>query len=738
MAAKTHTQSPAPISTRFKSKPSFSFHSRAAESSYRGSNHNAEEDWYIPYNGPYEQPPDPFAAQGHSGVGGSKRDSWEEVLTGWRVLENEVVGGGQGSRYGGLQREDSRKTKASGSGKKAGRSRAFSNASSRITTINAATSSQGHGDAIGRKSTTSARSVATTVGAGGRANTYPYPTPPLPTLSTRVDMSGGIGDVPTPVERLSRKVSFNNGDSGGVNRSSFASFITFGRGLLHGSSSMEQLPQQYHHLQQQQQQPGLGRDSYMVTRSGIGISTANPSTNPNTHTTNSHPMDMVNTNTVGRGRANTAAELTPSASASLVVGRGGGVPGSGRQRANTETKERDRDGVEDNEYYYSTLLVHQSINGSDSIQHDSPHHHRHHTTQPTRSQSQPAYSHSQLHSYGGHQEQQGEGKEGHRQGLDEPQHPDLSLRSHPYAIAFPSSSSASPMAPGLFARNATSVFSSSNLNPYSNSNSHLNSNPANGNTKLKSRLLDTHKLSITLLDPLSHNRVPAYLKPSPRNSLLKGSLSTPNLRNVQNLNLRKLEVPKGKQRWLSAETWCDALILPRPRFALRLVDSGAGESLAANGGSVLSGRIGGAGGGNGVSVVGASLSRRIVSPPGSPILPEEARIISRENSSKESYGVERGEGYPTGRGAGGRYTEGSSSNRPLVVERSEVVRQDVGEIVGSAIIDGREGAHGGGLGERNAKPLRPKSWAWDDLAVPSPVPSLSKYAVLRCLLVSIR
>jgi serine/arginine repetitive matrix protein 2 len=90
---------------------------------------------------------------------------------------------------------------------------------------------------------------------------------------------------------------------------------------------------------------------------------------------------------------------------------------------------------------------------------------------------------------------------------------------------------------------------------------------------------------------------------------LKNSASTPDLRKASNLPLsrsRRLPPkPNGfRDRWLSPETWCDALLFPRPRLRIRE----EGE----------------------VDFVG---SGRIVSPPGSP-LPREFALTGLEPQSK--------------------------------------------------------------------------------------------------------
>jgi hypothetical protein len=67
-------------------------------------------------------------------------------------------------------------------------------------------------------------------------------------------------------------------------------------------------------------------------------------------------------------------------------------------------------------------------------------------------------------------------------------------------------------------------------------------------------------------DALSNNRqVPAHLRPASRNSLFK-TTSAPNLHDFsRDFSIGK-HVPRGKYRWLSPETWCDAMLFPRPRF----------------------------------------------------------------------------------------------------------------------------------------------------------------------------
>ncbi len=67
-------------------------------------------------------------------------------------------------------------------------------------------------------------------------------------------------------------------------------------------------------------------------------------------------------------------------------------------------------------------------------------------------------------------------------------------------------------------------------------------------------------------DTLNVAEVPSHLRPTSRTSLLK-TISAPNLRNLsRGIQTRKRPPSRGKSRWLCPETWCDALLFPRPRF----------------------------------------------------------------------------------------------------------------------------------------------------------------------------
>ena len=219
------------------------------------------------------------------------------------------------------------------------------------------------------------------------------------------------------------------------------------------------------------------------------------------------------------------------------------------------------------------------------------------------------------------------------------------------------------------------------------------------------------KFSVQLLDPLARKpTAPAYLLPARRPSRLslKASMSTPNLRAATGAGA---VLPKGKQRWLSAETWCDALILPRPRFALRVIDGEGG-------------------------------SGRIVSPPGSPIWPHEMEQSVVERASA-------GAGAGASAGAGARVGAGVAKVKLLKKSQSAIqlssrpgppspprlvpVKQEPRPEPGPSNIAQPQPIPASastnliaGSSNTHLKPFRPKSWALDDLALPSPVPSLAK------------
>jgi hypothetical protein len=169
-----------------------------------------------------------------------------------------------------------------------------------------------------------------------------------------------------------------------------------------------------------------------------------------------------------------------------------------------------------------------------------------------------------------------------------------------------------------------------------------------------------------------------------RRKPLKTSVSTPNLKAAKNTLGASRNMSKGIDRWLSAETWCDALLFPRPRLKIK-------DDRASSG--------------------------RIVSPPGSPVLPSgpgetpqksvPSRVLAhtrsltnlREKVKEEEFRNEESQG---GVSLPSPPTASQAALQPQATTRERERTDD------------------------SLRPPRPKSWASDDLDLPSPVPSLAK------------
>jgi serine/arginine repetitive matrix protein 2 len=163
---------------------------------------------------------------------------------------------------------------------------------------------------------------------------------------------------------------------------------------------------------------------------------------------------------------------------------------------------------------------------------------------------------------------------------------------------------------------------------------------------------------------LINTEVPAHLKPASRTSLFK-TISAPNLRNLSSVN--KSTSSRGKSRWLSPETWCDALLFPRPRF-MEYIDDEPPQSF---------------------SIRQATPARLPEAHTERPKPPQTALRVSHSAVNLHSPTSEVSRGPP--RAEPTLMTRGQSSN-----------------------VDGL------------SSPTRPRSFAQDDLALPSPVPSLAR------------
>ncbi|KAF9542533.1 hypothetical protein CPC08DRAFT_770399 [Agrocybe pediades] len=184
---------------------------------------------------------------------------------------------------------------------------------------------------------------------------------------------------------------------------------------------------------------------------------------------------------------------------------------------------------------------------------------------------------------------------------------------------------------------------------------------------------------------------------------------------------KEKEKESESERWLSAQTWCDALIFPRPR--LRVKSAGASNSSSSLTGPTspggadphLRGKDKGKGGWK---------WKGVVSPPATPVADDVGGGAGDYVGVKQDYGAREGnlrEGG--GKGKGPEMREGQAvMSRVLAHSRSLVdlsLRKGVSGGDGTGVEAMPGVGSGGGKGER------PKSFAQDDLALLSPVPSLA-------------
>ncbi|EMD32194.1 hypothetical protein CERSUDRAFT_99594 [Gelatoporia subvermispora B] len=192
---------------------------------------------------------------------------------------------------------------------------------------------------------------------------------------------------------------------------------------------------------------------------------------------------------------------------------------------------------------------------------------------------------------------------------------------------------------------------------------------------------------------------------------LKASASTPDLRPRRDTSAGSSMRKVG--RWLAADGWCAALVLPRPNFVLRVEGSDAG------------------------SATGVAAGRRLISPGTSPLLGPgewEGRTSEAQGEGGEGEGekAESVDGCRHGcRGRGQWDVDAIPAAGPSrladVPGMLRAGRTEPGHSAGMLQVPeaGDSPAKGKGK-EMEAKKARPRSFAWDDLALPSPVPSLSK------------
>jgi hypothetical protein len=170
-------------------------------------------------------------------------------------------------------------------------------------------------------------------------------------------------------------------------------------------------------------------------------------------------------------------------------------------------------------------------------------------------------------------------------------------------------------------------------------------------------------------DTLNKIEVPAHLKPASRTSLFK-TISAPNLRNLsRGISTNKSTSSRGKSRWLSPETWCDALLFPRPRFMEYIDDEPPQSFIHRHTTSTRSREV--------------HTTREHLKPPQTPLRGSYSAVNLHAPHSEASRGPPRAE--------------------PTLMTRREPISAG-----------------------NQSSPVRPRSFAQDDLAIPSPVPSLAK------------
>ena len=541
------------------SRPGFGFSSKRRITPKTEEN---DEDWYIPYNGPYEAPPEPPNRR-------KARDSWGDPLepenqedTVFNDKELHLrYGGHNNPSYGDRHLEEER------TGRR--RDRALSITSGQ--TVSSGTIDPSRPSIGNRRST---------VSSGHRHVLPSY---------ISMDATGGVGESPIPPRRSSRE----------RNRSTFAGIFNFNahsRKLsTHTAASTE--------------------------RTLTGSSMRKPSLlqKKNVHT--SYDNEKVYSNIDPPARYSPSPEHANSL-----------VKDKHQQLRHQVMLYADRlsSVATDTDYYnsYYSSLVHDQRSRSDTNHHSHSHHlspslseDLHHTQQPPLDQSS----------------------------LDR-QKPSFTRPVHPYARAIP--------------RNNIEMPSKAPPIPLSNprrpSTSHIPNNTKPG-------LSSFNRVTSPTSSPKLRNSTST---PNLRYSaILHDPVVTPSIRNVNSIHQPiarpQFVLPKAKDRWLSAETWCDALLFPRPRLKSGIV-----------------------------STLGGGGSGRIVSPPGSP-----------EPSLAGSTGTRE-------LGIASRVLAHSRSLMDLNTPVGLSHRQDSSSV--SHERDPRAGLH-------------PTNFAQDDLVLSTPVPSVQRY-----------
>ncbi|KAF5378779.1 hypothetical protein D9615_006932 [Tricholomella constricta] len=570
MATTTHNPAPFSRLSRFSLglglKSSSASPSRARGSEKQGT----EDEWYIPYSGPYEPPREPFRPR-------TERDSWGDPINGGEGEDDTALASIElHKRYdvGSNSHAGDDHWNGVGDNSRIGRSGDRDGSSTRHrdraqSAISGRTVSSGMVDPSRASMATQRRS---TISSSQR--------PPVPSY-INLDAVGGVGESPMPPTHQRNSSKDNN-------RMSFTGLFAFGGQARNKSPSGRSTKKLFARKLSRPNQPP----------SGIGPTTA------------------------------THRRSSSTGSNSLL----------GRSNAATGRNHGDAEPAEDDDYYNSYYF---STRASQNL---SP------TARPTYPNDEP------------------------KAGKMTPS-PTSSAR-HPYAYVFPTS--------------------------------HVDEGPQTAPPSFSarpdpSRHVDAPRLTFTqppapIQKPASANvaqpqfSIPRSFPFQRGIKPLKNSASTPELRlGVASTSNSSLSRPKGphsktsptfkpKDRWLSAETWCDAILFPRPRLKIKH-DNIENRS-----------------------------SGRIVSPPGSPI----RRGLGENPLRNET-------------------AEQGVASRVLAHSRSLIdlgqTRRDMDAVAAvpstsqTGLLPPQDGLP---LPIRTDQPLRPKSWALDDLDLPTPVPSLAR------------
>ena len=606
MPSKTQNQPPlsrlSRISIGLGLKASTASQPRTPEIQRRAA--KADEDWYIPYNGPYETPIEPIGRQ-------KERDSWGDLIHGEE--DNDAVLADQElyNRYGGHDhtRDDHSRPAVDGDG---GGNEHNGRASDRTRSV------VSHG-AISSVPVANKRKGAVLRRRSPHANANPRQQVPS---YISLDVAGGVGESPMPVQRTSYASSGGN-DPNRITRPSFFAFGGPSKKIPPSPSgfSFEHTPDK-----PSLQGPPRPDRSKSTTRPDERLSRAY---SPLLRQSSSSEWNRNNPMT--RIRRENAAALVSNA----------GVRGSGT------TDEEDYYNS-----YYSTLISMTATGDS------RPHFAHVDSSDPPRSAKQRHPPHAPEKNNPPTREYQ------------------ATHTQHPYAYVFPSA--AVDRAPQTVSSFPTAK---PNFNEAGTTNHH-------NRPPLTFISPSEHPRSA----PLSHSAVPRPPGGAPHP--LKNSVSTPNLRSASRSPQGQSQ-PKSKDHWLSAVTWCDALIFPRPRLIIRE----EGEFLHDGSGMIVSppdSPLRDAGGNTGEEVEKRQLQQGM-----------ESRVLAHSRSLADIANVAE----TSSPGAG----PSTPSKRVLTRTRGATLPSR------PKTAPTPNKSQGEGIPDRKRM-----SFAQDDLALPSPVPSLAR------------